>query len=291
MLSRSCAVLSACLLWSVAVPATLGEVVQPDEKPAAGPKDDGSPRPVLVLMEHNPWLMVIGSDAPSFALYDDGTAIFVRRAGDAKAVLQSVRLERDELDDFLKSLPLEELSDLQDSPYRASSATDQPTTVIHAWREGKHAAVAVYGDVRGGVERAKREAEKKRLPEDEMLLVDMKSVPGPFAKAVERLIGFEHPRAKPWLPREVEVMIWPYAYAPDESLPWPREWPGLKDPAMRRRGRGSYSLYLPASELEPLRKFLASRREKQAILIDGKKWAVSCRLPFPRESEWMSGGR
>ena len=60
---------------------------------------------------------------------------------------------------------------------------------------------------------------------------------------------------------------------------------------MRRRGRGSYSLYLPASELEPLRKFLASRREKQAILIDGKKWAVSCRLPFPRESEWMSGGR
>jgi hypothetical protein len=191
---------------------------------------------------------------------------------------------------FTDSLPLKELSDLPQSDYVASSATDQTTTVIHAWRDGQRKSVSVYGNVRSGVERSKRQAGKV-APEDDVVLINMKSVPQSFSDTVQRLTRFDHPRAERWVPPEIEVMIWPYEYAPDASLPWPKEWPGLKDPRTRRRGAGRYSLYLPSTELEALRKFLSSRREKQAILIDGKKWAVSYRMPFPRESEWMSGGR
>lgn len=43
--------------------------------PAAAFAQAPGARPLIVLLEANPWLMAIGSDSPSFALYDDGTAI------------------------------------------------------------------------------------------------------------------------------------------------------------------------------------------------------------------------
>ena len=280
----------ACVMTAGAVAAGTTADAQPAEKPAPETGEQ-SPRPVLALVEHNPWLMVIGSDSPSFALYDDGTVIFLKRVGEPDATIRTVKLEAAEFRRLVSSLPLQALIDLPESEYTASSATDQTTTVVHTWRDGKRKSVSVYGDVRSGVGLLTRKAEKKESPEDHMLSIDVEGIPQPVLKTVERLIGFDHPRAERWLPREVEVMIWPYEYAPDESRPWPKEWPGLKDPKTRRRAGKSFSLYLPSTELEALRKFLARRREKQAILIDGKKWAVSIRLPFPSEREWLSARR
>jgi hypothetical protein len=57
----------------------------------------------------------------------------------------------------------------------------------------------------------------------------------------------------PWLPRHVEVMFWPYEYAPDEAIIWPRDWPGLRSKGTKTRGEGSYSVYLPSAKLVALR--------------------------------------
>jgi hypothetical protein len=53
-----------------------------------------------------------------------------------------------------------------------------------------------------------------------------------------------------------------------------------------KRGDG-YSIYLGKALFEELRSFLAKRRERQAVRISGKKWAVDVRLPFPDEQIWQ----
>ena len=81
-------------------------------------------------------------------------------------------------------------------------------------------------------------------------------------------------------------MFCPYEYAPDTSIIWPKNWPALS--AKDTRGRGdSFSVFLPSEHLSELRKFLATRKMKGAVLIDGKKMAVATRFPFPGEDAWM----
>ena len=91
-----------------------------------------------------------------------------------------------------------------------------------------------------------------------------------------------------WMPEFTEVMFWPYEYAPEESIVWPATWPDLKADTTKKRGEGdSYSVFLPSARYSELRKFIATRKEKGAVLINGKKMSISYRLPFPGESRWM----
>lgn len=85
-------------------------------------------------------------------------------------------------------------------------------------------------------------------------------------------------------------MLWPYEYAPDASIRWPMEWPGLDSPQASRRG-DSYSIYLPGKSLDDLRAFLGTRREKGAVEVGGKKWAASHRYVFPSEPTWSRAFR
>ncbi len=44
----------------------------------APPSQPSDRRPIVVWMQTDPWLLVIGSDTPRLVLYDDGEAIFRR---------------------------------------------------------------------------------------------------------------------------------------------------------------------------------------------------------------------
>lgn len=200
--------------------------------------------------------MVIGSDSPRLALYNDGLAIYRTDAG-----FKSVKLSKKEASDFQAALDINALACVIGS-YEASDATDQPTRSFLIDRGGKLAHLSVYGAPEG--------------PE----------VPAPITAAYGKLVKFDHPRARPWLPEKIEVMVWPYDYAPDTSIVWPKEWPGLESPDALKRG-DSYSIYLPSAEYARLMEFLKSRKEKGAVEIGGKKWAADVRLPFPQEEEWM----
>jgi len=46
--------------------------------------------------------------------------------------------------------------------------------------------------------------------------------------------------------------------------------------------------YLPSQKHTELLAFLDSRKPRGAVLIDGKKMAVTCRYPFPNEKLWMA---
>jgi hypothetical protein len=90
-----------------------------------------------------------------------------------------------------------------------------------------------------------------------------------------------------WLPQNIEVMVWPYEYAPEASIDWPRDLPNLDDPSTVSRG-DLFSIFVPAAKLEKVQTVLARRKEKGAIVINGKKWAAGIRFPFPQEQLWMA---
>ena len=234
--------------------------------------------PVLVVLERNPWLMVIGSDSPTFALYDDGSVIWLRdkptkdepfsrgTTPSAKAALKEV-------------IPydLEKFSE----HYELTSWTDQPTTVI--WTPQK--TISIYGRWRPASDPVASDPQLKAIAERDKKMSD--SLPAEIRESLLRIDAQRKHEGDAWLPNRVEVMLWPYEYAPEESLVWPKKWPGLSATSTAKRGEDSYSVFLPSEELAALREFLAKRRQRGAVLIDGKKMSASFRFPFPKEELWM----
>ncbi|MBI1852729.1 MAG: hypothetical protein HYR85_20500 [Planctomycetes bacterium] len=226
-------------------------------------------RPLLVLVESDPWLMVVGSDSPSFALYDDGLVIFHRIVEGAEPTLVSATLDAEARLTLVVSVVGGDRAafDALAPKYECSDASDQPTCTIHSWVGEKRKSVSVYGDLR-------RDADARE------------KAPLAFRHALDAMHAYANAGAKPWLPEKIEVLAWPYEYSPETPLLWPKDWPGVDDASTRHRGE-DLSLYLDSKELRRLRDLLRSRGEKQAIEIGGKKWAVSYRIPFPREDVWM----
>ncbi len=208
----------------------------------------------LLLYERNPWLTVIGSDSPLVACYTDGVMIFLDRPASGKSgrVYKSVRLgeaAQAELRSRMKAL------DGLQGYYELSQATDQTTTQIVFLSEGKLKHVSSYGGV------------PRELEQFIGFLGNLQTQAG--ASAVS------------WRPACIEVMLWPFGYAGGAAL-WPKEFPGLDSPATVKRGESSYSIYLPIAEEKKFRDFMKANQD-DAVLIDGKKWAVAVRIPFPHE--------
>jgi hypothetical protein len=219
--------------------------------------------PRIVLMERNPWLAVIGSDSPTFALYANGLVIFRGNAGSGE-YLAALLGER-EYQDLLANLMPQSVLRLRDS-YTASERTDQATNELHVWADGKRKSVSVYGAIR-------------RSPDVR------KKTPAAFLAAFDTITGFTAP-ARPWLPEEIEVLLWPFDHSRKAPVPWPGNWPSFSQ-ARARGDSGLHQLMLPAGQCERLRELLGALHGNRAVLLDGRKWTVSYRLPFPREDAWM----
>ena len=96
------------------------------------------------------------------------------------------------------------------------------------------------------------------------------------------LTSFSHKGAVPWTPAYLEVMIWPYEHAVDKPAVWHKNWPDTQSSSTIKRG-DSYSIFLPYSEKREFLEFMKTRKAKGAVLINGKKWAIATRIPFPHE--------
>ncbi|MDR1708852.1 MAG: hypothetical protein LBS70_03945 [Candidatus Accumulibacter sp.] len=212
------------------------------------------PEVEVLYYVRDPWLSVIGSDSPLAACYADGAMIFLDRAASSSesgAVYKTLRLNGAEIAS-LRALT-QALAGRPAHTDLSRGKTDQPVTQIVFRHEGKLKQVSAAGGM---------------TPE--------------IARVVE-FLNFDRlaaGRAIEWRPDFVEVMFWPYEYATD-ATPWPAEFPGLDSPGAKKRGKDSYSVYLPAAQAEKFREFMKTK--KRAALLDGRKWAVSSRTPFPHE--------
>jgi hypothetical protein len=221
-------------------------------------------KPLLVLIEADPWLMVVGSDVPSFALYENGQVIYQRRSANHVEYVQ-VQHDRAQTQDLIKTLGITD-SLLRGRTYfnaaDAADATDQPTnTLLLNFDSVKQ--IQVYGTLR-----SPKGEDRARTPKDFLIVYD-------------RLIHYDDPAATPWLPDSVEVMATAYSYSPVKPLPWNPTWHDLKSPTTVKRSEELYSLYLPKSQYDAFLKLRRRLKEKQAVLINGGKYSLSYRLPFP----------
>src|SRR4026208_2111552 len=164
-------------------------------------KSKSTAEPLVIWVSADPWLMVVGSDSPSFALYEDGVLIWAKQQNKSASYF-SVTLNEQEKKDFLKSLPIGEFFRLE-SFYKASHWTDQPSENLWIGKDGQEKSVTVYGRLYGAAEGA-AEARSK--------------TPASFLKIIDALRSYDHPQAKPWHPSKIEVMVWPFEHAKGEPI-------------------------------------------------------------------------
>jgi len=244
--------------------------------PAAAKFDPwAGPKPVAVFTEFNPWLMVIGSDTPRVAIYENGDVIFAKKVGEGYAY-HSIKLSPVQLQElearWQSVFPVVPPKD----GYDVSHATDQATASFFLRHGGQIFRTSVYGwSCRGGVN-----APAQLKPEERP--------PAALADAHKTFCSLDFPDSKEWVPKYLEVMLWDYSYAPDPSIAWPKKWPDLKSERAMRRGE-AWSIFLNGSQLAELRAFLKERANRGAVELGGKKWSADFRYTFPSEPMWRGG--
>lgn len=237
------------------------------------------PAPILVVREMDPWRMVIGSDSAKFAIYDDGSVIY--QAVKPTAERPFSRREVDDPSKLAEALLRFDPATV-DAEYELSSATDQISTTI--WTPKK--TIEIYGNWREPLTvGAGDDPDLKAIDERERKMWE--TLPKEIRDFLTKVEAERQTVGEQWLPETIEVMLWPYEYAPEESIIWPEGWPDLKSKTTRKRGKDSYSVFLPSKSYSELLQFISTQKEKNAVLINDKKMAISLRFPFPMEARWM----
>lgn len=217
-------------------------------------------QPLLVLTETNPRLMVAGADVPTFALYEGGQIIYLQQSRKENRYMQT-RMAQEQLQEFIASLLISE--DLLQLPTdtAASQLKNQPTAEL-ILNFDTLLVKRVYGDLRND-KKARQQA------------------PLAFLKVYDKLLEFKDSQAREWLPEKIEVLVTDYRKDNSQSQKWPEGWPTLKSPDTVWRSEKLYSLYLDNKHYKELQRFIHKLKNKQAVEMNGNKFAISYRLPFP----------
>jgi len=235
------------------------------------------PKPIAVFIQTDPWKMVIGSDTPRVAVYENGDVIFAKAVED-RLMYHHTRLNYEKLNEVRARLkPVLALDHLERWYDVAPNVTDMPQARFYIRDGDRKTATSVYGLM----------APKTRLPAYTEFSDETKPSlpPEELLKLHKWLCELDYPESEEWTPRYVEIMLWEYSYAPDTSIQWPANWPKLDSERAFKRG-DQYSVFLDGSLLPEIRGFLAKRKEKGTIEAGGGKWAMSYRFTFPQEPTW-----
>jgi hypothetical protein len=229
------------------------------------------PRPLAVLVETNPWRMVIGSDTPSFVLYEDGQVIYRKKSAKQEMPYLWKQLTADELRSLKAKL-------ISFGPYRkgpnridVAEVSDQPETKMYLSFEGAELVASIYG--MNFLNESRAEGRSKQ------------PLPSELRRVFDLLSSLEFKDAKEWTPKYIEAMVWNYDHAIEPSISWPKAWPGLNSPTTIKKSN-RYSIFVPGAESRNVTAFLQTRKEKGAVEIDGKKFSVAIRPAFPSEPVW-----
>jgi hypothetical protein len=216
-------------------------------------------RPLIVLVEANPWPTVIGSDVPTFAMYEKGQIIY-KTIEDRSARIFEVVLPTNELQLLIdKLVPSDDINDIDDY-IETSDATDQPSTTIML-NYPKEKTITVYGHLGANSE-------------------DRESVPDDFLALYDSIKSYRNKAAIEWQPKQLEIMFWEYDYAPIKR-PWIEKFPDLNSSTTIKVDSNFYRVYIDRKDFDEFKKYYKSMGEKQAVEINGRKMAMSYRLPFP----------
>jgi hypothetical protein len=229
--------------------------------------------PLAVVIERNPWALVIGADSPRILLFPDGTIIRYDLGENRWPEFTTARLTASELAKARHALgSLESFMALKDFYDLAPNVTDLPTVEIIRSEQSGSKVVRVYGYAAETVATPATFSFKSTQEPD--------ACPEEFNRLYRLLVSMKPTHSISWMPKYLEVIIWPYEYSPEEPLVWPENWPGI-DSRWAFQSGDSYSIVLAGDREKELRRFIESRKEKQAVLLAKKKWSISYRPVTP----------
>ena len=239
------------------------------------------PRPLIAVREFHG---LHSEEETLFALYADGTMVRRSMSLDLDQPYHSVSVPNAE--QAKNEIFPSDVSRLAEY-YRISSATDQDETTV--WISGKR--IVIYGPWRkphsiGDEDDAEYAEHFREINTRERQM--WASLPEPLRQGLSRIDGLRVQEGRPWLPEKIEVRFNEYEHAWDESVFWPREWPGLYDPGSLKHSAYSYSVFVPSKDYAKLLTFLATRKNSGAVMIDLNKMIPEIRFPFPGESAWRN---
>lgn len=221
--------------------------------------DEEYGQPIIVLYQTDPWLMVIGSDVPVFALYENGQIIY-RKVVDKKYKYFEVKNDREKTQKIIKTFGITDELVTGKEEYQSSNATDQPTNILLLnFNDFKN--ISVYGDLN-------QKEDREKTPKE-------------FLTVYDNLLKFEDKTAKEWHPKKMEILTTDYSHSPEKPLQWNKEWSDLNSKDTVNRNEELYSIYLDKKYFPDFILLMKSLNEKQAVEINGKKFSLSYRLPFP----------
>ena len=119
--------------------ASSGSIASEAAQPLVGP------RPIAVLLTTDPWLMVVGSDTPRFALYDDGQVIFVEQTSKGRYAHMAARLTPSELAGVKTKLLTFAADPVPNRINLRPGWTDQPESRFFLDIDGRKLVTSVYG--------------------------------------------------------------------------------------------------------------------------------------------------
>ncbi|MEB2312785.1 MAG: hypothetical protein OZ921_11665 [Sorangiineae bacterium] len=219
-------------------------------------------KPLIALWERDPWLAVIGSDVPTVVVYESGLVIKQSVQGKTLSRVQG-RLTR------AAALALAARVDegLAKSPASTTvtGVTDQRRVELlvrgtDGWREA-----SCYGLSRTG-----------KASHGEQL--QLEPPPPGFVAGYLELLELEPPGASPWIPQELEIMLWGFEHARG-AKPWPS---GVPTPAstLRPPKSGVVKHVVSGKYLPALDAYLAGHVQ-EAVELNGHKWSMRYRVRVP----------
>lgn len=216
-------------------------------------------KPIIALTETDPWLMVIGSDVYSFVLYEKGKIIY-KSIENKKLKIYEVTLTQNELKKVIQSLLIPNSIYSLKENIDASDWTDQPSNDLYL-NITKPKTISVYGNL------SKKGDARKKTPKEFLMVYD-------------NIKKYKNNAAKEWFPKRIEIMFWDYNYAPNKR-PWIKGFPDLNSPSTIKFDNDSYSVFIDKGKFNEFKKYYSTIGEKEAVEINGRKMAISYRLPFP----------
>jgi len=245
--------------------------------PGPGPRvlsvvSDGQGLLRLAVLQNSYWGG--GFDRPLFLVFQDGAVIFPRSSDRGIPLTYYIlQLNSRGIDSLMASLGVDSILSAVDTLYDfAPNVSDQQSLYFLAPTSAGHQVVQL------------RSAWRERDSLDAR-------VPFPLANLFKRLRSFDTTFAGPWVPDSIQVSIWPYEYATDNPPgSWLADWPSLSSPRWARHEdalvKEVWTLNLPFVEHPRLDSLLSGLRQKQALGISGRKWAIDYRWILPHEREW-----
>ncbi|MEI6407968.1 MAG: hypothetical protein WCR52_01175 [Bacteroidota bacterium] len=145
-------------------------------------------KPLIVLTEFSPWLTVINSDMPSFALYEKGQVVY-QTVENEQLNIYEVTLSKKELQKMIQSLRIKDEVYKLEKYILASDWSDQTTTDLYL-NIAVPKTISVYGNL-------EQKEVRKRTPKAFLRVYDeIKRYKNPNAHKILVSSGFFFPNLK-----------------------------------------------------------------------------------------------